>query len=174
MDRFSRRPSSSRSSPAIIRDDLTDGEKSEIVRDDLGTVVATLAMLWRGTNSVPGDVAIEFAWSTFWIGLRAGLTPEEIERLRVEWFRSRQRASAVGRVKQRREASLGWKVHAKEIIKRVRDKNPEASQEKVAEKVLETWHAADVDPPGFRTLVSYVAELEREREIPQRAGSRRK
>ena len=162
---------------AFARDGLTESEKSEIF-DDVMTVGATLATIQKSnelTNGlIPTDIAIEFAWSAFWIGLRAGLKPAEIKRLREEWFRARQRASAGGRVRQRREASLGWKAHAKDISKRVRDENPEASQEKVAEKILETWQAADVDPPGFRTLVRYVAQLEKRDEIPPRAGSRQK
>ena len=106
---------------ALSRTDLSEDEKREALEDlvDCAAAIATIRDAPHGL--VSAGIAMDVARSALFLGLRAGLSAHDIERLRREVIRSRQRASASGRVKQRQQRSLEWKLHAKAIAQRVRD-----------------------------------------------------
>ena len=157
----------------LRRTDLSDDEKREALEDavDCAAGIETIRAAPRGL--VSAGIAMEVAWSALFLGLRAGLSPDDIERLRREATRSWQSEAGSGRGKQRRRQRIGLKLLTKEIAKRVRAEDSKASQEHVADAVLERCEADGGKPPGRRTVVRYIAELETKGEIPPRAGLRR-
>jgi hypothetical protein len=64
-----------------------------------------------------------------------------------------------------RRESRRWVPHAEELALAV---DPHLSNEAIATEISGSWKSQDVDPPGTRTLVGFVAELRTDGKLPQR------
>ena len=64
-----------------------------------------------------------------------------------------------------RRESRRWIPHAEELALAV---DPHLSNEAIATEISGSWKSQDVDPPGTRTLVGFVAKLRTDGKLPQR------
>ena len=76
----------------IVRWGRDGSEKFELANE--GNSFAAALKVIRDDGRCSIDLAMELVWSALLIGLRTGLKPHEIERLKSEMFRTRQRANA--------------------------------------------------------------------------------
>jgi hypothetical protein len=71
-------------------------------------------------------------------------------------------------IRRREQAETGWKRHAKELAVNIREEEPSASQDKVAEGIIECWRPSwPHRRPGFPTLKKLVGEMEKIGELPR-------
>jgi hypothetical protein len=157
---------------ALVRTDLTADEKRKTLSDGWHCVAALKAAVSPESHGhLPSRIAIDFAFSALLLGLRAGLSPEEIEKIRASQASDMGRSGGVKSAETRKRETSPWGNHASEIAARVRAEQPKAGQGKVADLIMERWKLKE-DYPSHRTLVRFISELEKDGTIPPRSGSR--
>jgi hypothetical protein len=95
---------------------------------------------------------------------------------REKWLEkiARKRAAILNAEKSAKERSKNaekkWQSYAEGIAKQIRAKEPNKSQEKVADEIGSLWKLPLNDLPGHRTLVRFISKLEKEKKLPPRAS----
>ena len=157
---------------ALARTDLTADEKRETLSDAWHCVAALKAAVSPESHGhLPSRIAIDFAFSALLLGLRAGLRPEEIEKIRASQASDMGRSGGTKSAETRKRETSPWGNHAAEIAARVRAEQPKAGQGRVADLIMERWKLKE-DHPSHRTLVRFISELEKDGTILPRSGSR--
>jgi hypothetical protein len=148
---------------AQARTDLSDSDKLNVL-DDAVTFGAALKTL--ASNPVTRDIAMELASSALFVGLQAGLKPDEIERLRTDAFRSRQ--SELGkRAAKTNKANRTMLPAVIDIAKSYCRSKRYKSVNKLAEYVIGVLLQTSKPCPSLRTTVKYINEAIESGEIPK-------
>jgi hypothetical protein len=158
---------------ALSRLDLDDDQKLDVL-SDAGDFFAAMDVVRSARHGlVSRDIVMRMAMAALFVGLRAGLNSNEIEALERNRLRAAQSERGKLSAEARRKASEPWRIHAAEIAKHARSHEPNLSQERVADAIMERWKEG-FPHPGHRQLVKFVGELEKAGEVPRRTGSVRK
>jgi hypothetical protein len=153
------------------RADLGEGDKVEALDD--ARDFAALLQTFRGAahGLVHRELAFRLAMNALFAGLRAGVTPEQIQKMHERWFATKQQLSGK-RSGESRRRNRHWVTHAAKLAKEIRAKDPSSSQDDVASEITFGWKIREIKVPGHRQLVRLISELERSEELPTRTGSR--
>ena len=106
--------------------------------------------------------ACELATRTLFIGLRAGLSPEEVDALQAKFMSDRQR-----KLGKTRKKPKPWRAYAGMLFALIPEKDRALSIDKATGKLWDLWAAetpaewteAKPSRPSFRTLTSFVGKL---------------
>jgi hypothetical protein len=108
------------------------------------------------------ETALELATDALFTGLRAGLNPDEVEKLQK---RARTELSRKGGMALKREKP--WEADVKKIAKRAAAKNAKASNPRLVEAILAECSAQGKKPPASdRTLLRRIAKWRRMGDLP--------
>ena len=148
------------------------------LHDDLE---ALRVCLGEGDTSSPqyceADKQIQLANSSVLLGYCWARAELELKMKPLALAALRMKAgSALGGSKgvetRRKKAEVKWRRDAKQIAIEFRNKEPSASQTKVASEILFLWRGEDL-PPCHETLKKYVAKLERDGQLAKRVSKSR-
>jgi hypothetical protein len=147
----------------LTRHDLSAGRKTNAQED-------ATAFMWAFKELQREDLGpkemrelgYELAIRGLFTGLRAGLTPGEVEGLHARFMSDRQRK--LGRTPKKEKP---WRAYARMLFALIPEKDRALSNDRVAGKLWgmwakETpaeWTEAKPTRPSFRTLTSFVGEL---------------
>lgn len=73
-----------------------------------------------------------------------------------------------------RKENRPWKPHAAELAKEAYSNDGDVSNESFADAISDRWRLKEPECPGHRTLTTFVSELRKSGQLPQRRGSFRK
>jgi hypothetical protein len=71
---------------------------------------------------------------------------------------------------RRKNAEQGWVKIAKILAIKIRDKQPELSQDDLAFEIGVLW-TSDIEPPGTARIKQLIGEMEKSGELPKRAAN---
>src|SRR5262249_11388738 len=152
----------------LERSDLNEADKERALSD--AEEFWALLNGFREGSHMPRGLVFQFAFLALVTGLQAGLSPEEVEKLRAGW--PAEMGSKGGKKSPAgREANWPWKPHAKERAQEACKHDPGLSNGAIASKIECSWKAADVKCPSHRTLEGFASGLRKSGELPQRSGS---
>ncbi|MGO9390979.1 hypothetical protein [Rhodoblastus sp.] len=156
---------------ALVRPDLTDSERRGAL-EDAGTFVSALKAISIGSNVLCStDMAMELAWSALLVGLRAGLKPYEIEKLRVAKASDMGRSGGTKSAETRKAKAVFWQTWATTENQRLRSVNPTLTISERADKILASWANESFHKVGRDMLVTFIGKLDRERKAQERSAS---
>ena len=157
-------------SAAVERNDISEDEKTE-ARQEAHKVSAAIEVISEHPSGlVSRQLAFDLATNSIFVGLRAGLTPEQLEKFRQQWFSAQQRARGK-RSGENRRSERPWPPHAKERAHHFRTKHKSWSRPRIANAILSEWQStSQIANPSYDQLLDYVKELELSGELPLRTG----
>jgi hypothetical protein len=155
----------------LDREDLDKADKEEALAD--AEELWAMFHGFREASHVPRGIAFQFASLALLTGLRAGLRPDQVKKIRggmpAELGRGGGKRSGVVRKAKRR-----WVTHATELAKDACSRDSDLSIEKVAGAISDHWKHKDPRCPGMRTLETFVSNGRKTGQLPQRTGLLRK
>jgi hypothetical protein len=159
----------------LDRHDLSVGRKTN-AREDADAAMWLIDEL-RREDLEPKEMrghGYELATRTLFIGLRAGLSPEELEKIELHAEIGRKVVSGGKRGgtksgKTRSRENKPWAAHATELAQVIYAELPGASDEDIAVEIKTRWKLEEVYPPTVRTLATFVLELREGGKLPKRA-----
>lgn len=154
---------------ALGRADVTASMKDE-ARADADRFFALLKSLQETPSaSLPCGAIFEFAGVALSIGLLAGLSPGEVGALLTRARSDFSRRGGKESGKSCRELRP-WSAHAQKLAKAANAANKNTSNGNIASYITSCW-TSYVKRPGYRTLETFVSDLRKSGDLPQRAGS---
>jgi hypothetical protein len=119
------------------------------------------------------ELAFELATRALFTGLRAGLSPEEAEKIELHAEIGRKvvtggRTGGKESGKTRRRENKPWAQPATDLAKVICAELPDRSNETVAVEIVSRWKLQR-PPPGVRWLETFVSELRKAGTLPKRA-----
>jgi hypothetical protein len=151
---------------ALARRALTEDTKSELLFD-----AKRLALGIRLFRNAPNRGPVyRLVLSALFVGLRASLQTDEVDRLSAQ-VRSEMGRAGGKKSGSVRKASRPWVLHATRLAIEACKRDPIASHETVAGAISDCWKLADVKCPGIRTLAKFVSDLRSNGQLPHRSGS---
>jgi hypothetical protein len=158
---------------ALARSDLSDGDKAEASSDAAEFSALFELFSERPRVNCERTAVFQFASKALLAGLQAGLAPAEVRKLReglpAELGRSGGKRSGAARKANRR-----WVPHATQLAVEACSRDPNISNEKIADAISDWWKLNDPNCPGRRTLSDFISDLRARGTLPQRSGSLRK
>ena len=158
---------------ALSRADLTADEKSEAHSDAWHCAAAIKVADTPDPHGLlsgllPSRIAIDFAFSALFLGLRAGLGPEEIEKIRASWKSDMGRSAALKSAEARKKKP--WQTYVRKENARLKSANPTLTKRsRRADKIMasEGWAKGNFKKVGRERLEQFLMELDREGQIPK-------
>lgn len=148
----------------LARPDLSPDRKTNAKEDaDDFTSLFNAARQWQVRKLAAH--AFEMATLALFTGLRAGLSPKEVENLRVDFARKGGTAP-----KQEKPAV----AHARVLAREIAEKNPTFSSAWIAGEIPHCWRLRDVVCPKDSWLVTLVRRWRRDGVVPRQAGPLRR
>jgi len=152
------------------RADIKENIKAK-VRADADRFWALLERLQETPPALlPCEAIIEFAGIALLTGLQVGLSPDEIDALRRRDRSDFSRGGGKESGKSRRELRP-WPAHAQKLAKAAYAANNDASDGAIASYIENSWASPTAKCPGYRTLETFVSDLRKSADLPQRARS---
>jgi hypothetical protein len=158
----------------LARPDLSAGRKTN-AQEDADAFVFVFTELQRedlGAKEMK-ELAYELSTRALFTALRAGLSPEEVEKIELHAEIGRRVVSGgkrggtkSGRTRSRENKP--WAPHATELAQVIYADLPGASDEDIAFEIKTRWKLEEVSPPTVRTLVTFVSELRERGKLPKR------
>lgn len=158
----------------LARPDLSAGRRTN-AQEDADAFFFVFTELQRedlGPKEMK-ELAYELTTRALFTGLRAGLSPEEVEKIELHAEIGRKVVSGGKRGGTKSgEARSGenrpWVPHATELAQVICSER-DASDEVVAVEIVTRWRLEKPLPPGMRTLETFVSELRKAGTLPKRA-----
>jgi hypothetical protein len=98
-------------------------------------------------------------------------TSDVLERMIKKGIYSSAGARGGKKSSESRRANRKWIQHAEELAMKYVVKNPEkASQANIASEILSGWKLGEVNPPGYDTLKTHIAQMQAENRLPRRVA----
>jgi hypothetical protein len=135
------------------RAELTEAEKQE-VSEDFADVVNGISYF----NNREGEfksAAHKVIMAALFLGMRAGLSHNESERLRAAWLKERQSAVAK-KSAPARKTKWDWRPHATELVAKARARDSNLKHSEVARAVFDDWNQKVVRRPAYKTIERFV------------------
>jgi hypothetical protein len=155
----------------LARPDLNAGRKTN-AKEDAAVFMAAFDELQQVDPHARG-LAYELATRALFTALRVGLNPNEVENLRAEARSEVGRKGGMTSAPARQVKRSLWTPHATELAMEAYSRDPNASNETIADAISDNWKLKTPKCPGHRTLTKFVSEL-RPEILPHRTGSLRK
>jgi hypothetical protein len=147
----------------LARPDLSPDRKTNAIEDAaVFTACFDLAKRWQVPKLAAH--AFEMATRALFTGLRAGLSPVEIEDLRARFFSERQRSVAEKGGENRRDKE--WRKFAKDEALRLHKANRLLTLTDIARKIENAWETEDFEKVEFQQLFKYLSTLVDNGELP--------
>jgi hypothetical protein len=142
---------------AAIRSTLDQCALSEDRKRELHSEAGRLAHGIKTFRCAPNRGAVyRLAMSALFLGLRAVLPTEEVNRLRRRVPAELGRVGGIKSGIARRE-SRGWTSHATELARICRARNPSAENSVIIKSILRDWgHESVAECPSLRTLQRFA------------------
>jgi hypothetical protein len=159
----------------LARPDLSAGRKTN-AQEDADAFVFVFTELQRedlGPKEMK-ELAYELSTRALFTGLRAGLSPEEVEKIELHAEIGRKvvsggKTGGTNSGKTRSRENKPWAPHATELAQVIYAELPGASDEDFAVEIKTRWKLEEVSPPTVRTLATFVSELREGGKLPKRA-----
>ena len=154
----------------LDRPDLSVGRKTN-AREDAEAAMWLFGELLR-EDLEPKDIrghGYELATRTLFIGLRAGLSTEEVDALQARFMSDRQRK--LGKTPKGEKPGV---AHAKELACEIAKENSQLSSAEIAEEIPNRWRLKGVACPKPEWLVRLVRKWRRNGAIPPQTHPRRR
>jgi hypothetical protein len=152
---------------AFARPDLDAGRKTNAL-EDTSVFLAVFDELNQVDPAVR-ELAFDLATRALFAGLRAGLSPEEVEGFRARFLSDRQRELG-----EKRKKEKPWRAYTRMLAFKIPEKNRALPKTKIAgmlwdewakEKPAE-WEGVKPARPAWDTLVDFVGELRADGTLP--------
>ena len=151
---------------ALVRTDLTADEKRKTLSDGWHCVAALkVALNPESHGFLASRIAIDFAFSALLLGLRAGLRPEEIEKIRASQASDMGRRGGVKSGETRKKKP--WQTYVRKENARLKSANPTLTQGDRADKIMASWATKTFTKVRRERLAQFLGELDREGQLPK-------
>jgi hypothetical protein len=151
----------------FARPDLDAGRQIN-AQEDAAVLFAVFDKL-RQADFWPRGLEVELATRALLIGLRAGVSPLEVEELRRRAVRMNA-LNAANEPKREKPAV----AHAKELTIEIAGEDPELNSVEIAEEIPKRWRLEDAASPKPTWLVALVRKWRRDNVIPPPTSPRRR
>jgi len=147
----------------FARPDLDGGRKANAQED--AAVAMAVFDEFQQADSRWRELAFELATRTLLTGLRAGLSPKEVENLRIDFARKG------GTTRKKEKPAV---AHARELAHEIAEENPTSPSVWIADQIPQRWRLRGVACPKDGWLVTLVRRWRRNGVVPRRAGPSRR
>ena len=154
----------------LARPDLNAARKTN-AQEDAAVFFAVLDEL-NQADPRSRELAVELAIRALFTGLRAGLSPREIEELQRDARSETGRPGGKASTKTRHEKAETWKKWVTDQAPSMRGKHPTFAQEDLADKLIALALTKKVDVPDRSAVVKHLSALERTGQLSERTRSR--
>ena len=155
---------------AFARPELDAGRKINAL-EDTSVFLAVFDEI-KQVDSAVGELAYDLATRALFAGLRAGLSPDEIEKLHREARTAFGRPGGKASTKTRRKKAELWKTWVTAQAPSMRGKHPTSAQEDLADKLIALAVTEKVDVPDRTAVVKHLSALEQTGKLSARTRSR--
>jgi hypothetical protein len=146
----------------LARSDLAPDRKTNAMED-----AANFMALFDALKQLPPKVAalaFAMAETTLFTGLRAGLTPDEVDELQARFTTEHQRKRGVKSGDVRRDKA--WREFAKEAALRLHEANGALTLTDIARKVENKWEPEKFEKVELQQLFKYLSDRVDKGELP--------
>jgi hypothetical protein len=152
----------------LNRTDLSDGDKAEALNDAEDFCAGFGVTRDAPDGLVSSKIAFDLAAAALFLGLQAGLGPDEVKRLHQQLRHAHGSRGGTTSGKRRGGENRKWVPHARELAERICSKHPSWSDGKIAGEITLSWKLEPADCPGYRTLEGFVSDQRTRGKLPQR------
>jgi hypothetical protein len=153
----------------LARPDLTPDRKTNAMED-----AADFMAMFDELAKVPklGALAFAFATSALFTGLRAGLSPVEVDELRAKFMSEHQRNIAMKGRERRRD--MPWREFAKKAALRMHNARGKLTLTEIVQEIEKEWESEKFEKVERQQLFKYLSKLVDKDELPYSMKRRRK
>jgi hypothetical protein len=147
----------------LARPDLSPGRKTNAMED-----AADFMRFFDAAKQWPlpklATHAFEMALRALFIGMRAGLSPGEVDELRAKIMSEHQRNIAVQGGERRRDKP--WRQYAKQHALRLHNTNRALTLTDIAKKIEKQWESENFEKVELQQLFKYLSDCVDNGELP--------
>jgi hypothetical protein len=149
---------------ALVRRDLDERRRANTIEDARDFYRAYSEISTASNGLCTRESAVDLATNALFVGLTAGLDPDEIEKLREQFMSERQRQVAEKGVEARRNKE--WRKFAKDEALRLHSINPLLTLTDITEKIIKAWEPLKFEKVKQQQLFRYLSRLLDKGELP--------